>query len=90
VFLGTMDSAATEAIDVSITPSIVGPLDVTIVVSYQDDFGRPRVFRESRSVTVEAAPEPGTEDPGVEAPETDGDDENWFVSFVKALFGLGS
>jgi len=90
VFLGTMDSASTEAIDVSITPGTAGPLDVTVVVTYRDDFGRPQVFRESRSVTVETAPEPGDNDPGGEEPKPDGEDENWFVSFIKALFGLGS
>jgi len=89
-FLGTMDAASTEAIDVSITPNTAGPLDVTLVVTYQDDFGRPQVFRESRSVTVNAAPEPGDKDPGVDEPTPDGGDENWFVSFIKALFGLGS
>jgi hypothetical protein len=90
VFLGTMDAASTEAIDVSITPGTAGPLDVVVVVTYQDDFGRPQAFRESRTVTVEAAPEPGDEDPGAEVPQGDGDDDNWFVSFIKALFGLGS
>lgn len=89
IFFGTMDAAATEAIDVMITPETVGPMEVVVVLSYRDDFGRPQTFRESRTVTVEALPE-GSEGPDAEVPEGEESNDNWFVSFIKALFGLGS
>jgi hypothetical protein len=90
LFLGTMDAAATEAIDVSITPGSAGLLEVVVVVAYRDDFGRPQTFRETRTVTVEAVPESGEVGPDAEVPSEDEGDDNWFVSFIKALFGLGS
>lgn len=88
-FLGAMDAAATEGIDVSITPEADGPLEVAFVVKYRDDFGREQEYRETRTVSVESQPEMGPDDvtPGEEAPEDEG---NWFVRFIKALFGLGS
>lgn len=89
-FLGTMDTAATEALDVTITPEQAGPLELAVVVTYRDDFGRQQVFRETRTVEVEAVPEQtsgGTDEP---MPEEDTGGENWFVAFIKALFGIGS
>ncbi len=90
IFLGTMDAATTESLDVSITPGKAGDLEIAVVVAYRDDFGRPQEFRETRTVRVEAAPEPGDIQPGAETPEDDGGSGNWFVNFIKALFGLGS
>jgi len=89
-FLGTMDAATTEGLDVQITPESAGDLEVVFVVSYRDDFGRPQQYRETRTVTVEEAPEPGEGEEGAEIPEDETDGDNWFVSFFKALFGLGS
>lgn len=90
IFLGSMDAATTESLDVSITPEKAGDLEIAVVVSYRDDFGRPQEFRETRTVTVEAAPEPGDLEPGAEEPGTEAEGGNWFVNFIKALFGLGS
>jgi hypothetical protein len=89
-FVGTMDAAATEGLDVQITPESPGDLEVVFVVSYRDDFGRPQEYREARTVTVEDVPEPGDIEEGAETPEDEADEDNWFVSFIKALFGLGS
>lgn len=89
-FLGTMDAAATEGLDVQITPESPGDLEIVFVVSYRDDFGRPQEYRETRTVTVEDAPDPGEAEEGAHGPADDTDDDNWFVSFIKALFGLGS
>lgn len=88
-FLGSMDAATTESLDVSITPQEPGELEIAFVVSYRDDFGRPQEFRETRVVTVEENPEPEPGAGGAEAPEADTGD-NWFIAFIKALFGLGS
>lgn len=88
-FLGTMDGATTEALDVTITPEKSGPLEVAVVVAYRDDFGRPQAFRETRTVQVEVVPEPTVDEGEADAPETESDD-NWFIAFIKALFGLGS
>lgn len=90
LFLGTMDAASTEALDASITAEKAGKLEVAIVVSYRDDYGRQQTFREVRTVQVEAAPEEVSETPEGGLPDEDAGDDNWFVAFIKALFGLGS
>lgn len=88
LFLGTLDVAGTETIDVTIATESPGPLEVVVVVSYRDDFGRAQSFREARTVNVQDAPDAGPEGPDAEKP-TDESDDNWFVAFIKALFGLG-
>lgn len=88
-FLGTMDAATTESLDVMITPLEPGDLEVVLLVSYRDDFGRPQEFRESRTVSVEETLEPEPGEFEGEMPEEESED-NWFVAFIKALFGLGS
>jgi len=88
-FLGTMDAATTESLDVMITPTEPGDLEIAFVVSYRDDFGRPQEFRETRTVVVEESPEPQPGEIEGEVSEESSED-NWFVAFIKALFGLGS
>lgn len=90
MFLGTMDAASTEGLDVSITPEKAGKLEVAIIVSYRDDYGRQQSFREVRTVQVESVPEEISDTPEGELPEETPDSENWFVAFLKALFGIGS
>jgi len=65
-----------------------GKLEVVLVLEYRDDFGQPRSHRETRTVTVE---EPVVaEEPEGEAQERGEErEENGFISFIKALFGLG-
>lgn len=87
LFLGTMEAATTEGLDVSITPERAGKLEVAMVVSYRDDYGRPQTFREVRTVQVESVPEEVSATREGAEPE---DGDNWFVAFIKALFGLGS
>jgi hypothetical protein len=89
LFLGTLDAATTEGLDVTSTPEEAGELEVAVIVAYRDDFGQPQEFRETRTVTVEEMPEPENGEPDTEAPE-DTTEDNWFVAFIKALFGLGS
>lgn len=88
-FVGTMAADATEGLDVTITPETTGTLDVVIQVTYRDDFGVEQTFSETREVTVEAMP---AEEVPVDGETPDGEtaSENWFVAFIKALFGLGS
>ena len=88
LFLGTFDAAGTETIDVTIVPEQPGALEVAVMVSYRDDLGRAQVFRQTRTVAVDDSPGPGTEGPDGPEPEEAADD-NWFVAFIKALFGLG-
>ncbi|MDP3629885.1 MAG: hypothetical protein Q8S43_02875 [Actinomycetota bacterium] len=89
-FLGTFEAAGSEAIDVQVTPEKAGTLDVVLVVSYRDDFGRTKTFSSPYKVTVTDQPK----DTGESAPGTSGDktkdDKNPFVAFIMALFGLGS
>lgn len=90
VFLGTFEAAGSEAIDVQVTPEKAGTLEVVLVVSYRDDFGRTKTFSSPYKVTVTDQPK----DTGEPAPGTSGDkgekDKNPFVAFIMALFGLGS
>ncbi|MRS11684.1 MAG: hypothetical protein EG823_01265 [Actinobacteria bacterium] len=90
LFLGSMDAATTEAIDVTVTPEKPGPLEVTVMVKYRDDFGREQTFSDTRTVQVDDAPEVGPVDGEVEQPAEERDGGNWFVRFIRALFGLGS
>ena len=50
IFLGAMDAARTEVLDVQITPEKAGELEVAFVVTYRDDFGVQQEFREARTV----------------------------------------
>lgn len=88
LFLGSIDAATTEIIDATVTPESPGTLEIAVVLTYRDDFGREQSFREARTITVEDMPEAGPDD--VPADEgADDEDSNWFVRFFKALFGLG-
>jgi len=87
IFLGSMDAAITEIIDATITAEQAGDLDVAVILTYRDDFGRQQTFRETRTITVTAQPEITEEPPGEPADETD--EGNWITRFFKALFGLG-
>lgn len=88
LFLGSFDAAGSETIDVQVTPKKAGDLEVVLVVSYRDDFGRDRSFRAPYTVKVTAAPkDTGESDTDVEPPASEG---NWFSEFFLALFGLGS
>lgn len=89
-FIGSMDAATTEGLDAMITPKSAGPLEVAVVLTYRDDFGRTQTFRETRTVTVEAVPEQTSNGPDGEPAEEEQPEGNWFVRFIKALFGIGS
>lgn len=88
IFLGSFDAASSEAIDVQITAEKPGTLEVVLVVTYRDDFGKEKSFRSPYEVKVTDAPEePAGE---AEAPAEEDDGGNWFTDFLKALFGFGS
>lgn len=86
IFLGSFDAAGSEGIDVTITPKNAGPLDVSVVVTYRDDYGRVQTFKQTRQVRVETAPEIAPEEQGA-AEQVKAD--NWFVKLIKSIFGLG-
>ncbi len=90
VYLGTFDAAGSEAIDVQITPEKAGDLEVMLVVTYRDDFGKVKSFREPYQVSVTDQPKDAIE-PGADA-EADKpkSDQNPFVAFIMALLGLGA
>lgn len=87
LFVGAFEAGAAETIDVRITPEKAGPLEVTLVAKYRDDFGREQVFRSVHVVEVEGEPKPVPGEDGSEEPPAKG---NWFTRFFRALFGLGS
>lgn len=87
IFLGSMETATTEIIDATITAEQTGDLEVAVILTYRDDFGKQQEFRETRTVTVTAQPETTEELPGEMDDETD--DGSWLTRFFKALFGLG-
>lgn len=91
LYLGTFDAAGAEAIDVSVTPEKAGPLELTLVVSYRDDFGRARTYRQTYKVQVEEVSGTDAGAPGgPEAPAADKEGPGGFVGFILALLGLGS
>lgn len=88
MFVGAFDTAATEGIDVTVTPENAGPVELTLVVTYRDDFGKEKTFKSAYTVEVEGQSEPDEEADA-------GDDESaekgsWFARFFRALFGLES
>lgn len=87
-FIGNFGPATTELIESIIRAEEPGELEVVLVLEYRDDFGQLQSHRETRTVTVEkpAAPEEvngEAEDPAA------AQEENWFIAFIRALFGLG-
>lgn len=87
LFVGSFEAGAAETIDVKITPEKAGPLEVSLVAKYRDDFGRERTFRSVHVVEVEGEPKPAPGENGVKEPAAKG---NLFTRFFRALFGLGS
>jgi hypothetical protein len=90
VYLGAFDAAGSETIDVQVTPENAGTLEVALVVTYRDDFGKVKTYRQPYQVKVTEQPKQDGE-PG---PETTGDkpkgDRNPFVAFIMAFLGLGA
>lgn len=92
LYLGAFDAAGSEALDVSVTPNKAGTLEVVVVVSYRDDFGRAKSFRQPYEVKVESAPDTDKEPGGTDG-ETPSDEESGpggFAGFIMAFLGLGS
>ena len=92
LYLGAFDAAGSEALDVTITPNEAGTLEVVVVVSYRDDFGRAKSFRQPYEIKVESAPDTDKEPGGSEGddPQDEKSGPGGFVGFVMAFLGLGS
>jgi len=89
LFVGAFEAAAAETIDVSITPTKTGPMQVVLVAKYRDDFGRDKVYRSVHTVEVQGEPKVSGDQTQSDAKEAK-QEGNWFTRFFKALFGLGA
>ncbi|NTW42864.1 MAG: hypothetical protein HGB14_00180, partial [Anaerolineaceae bacterium] len=91
--VGPLEQGGYFTLDAMAMPYMEGPLDISLVVSYTDDFNQPRVVEQILSVQVEPMPVfeeipgEGIDIPVVEQPETL---TQKIIRFLKGLFGLGS
>ena len=90
--VGPLEQGGYFTLDAMAMPYTEGPLDIKVVVSYNDDFNQPRTVEQILNVQVDPMPVyepiPGEGDvPIVEQPETL---TQKIIRFFKGLFGLGS
>jgi hypothetical protein len=90
LFVGTFEAAAAETIDVTIKPKKAGPLEVVLVASYRDDFGKVKSYRTTYKVMVKGEPKPSADQTDTGSAEKPAEEGNWFSRLLKSLFGLGS
>jgi len=90
--VGPLEQGGYFTLDAMAMPYTEGPLEIKVVVSYNDDFNQPRTVEQILNVQVDPMPVyepiPGEGDvPVVEQPETL---TQKIIRFIKGLFGLGS
>ena len=91
--VGPLEQGGYFTLDAMAMPYMEGPLDITISVSYTDDFNQPRMVEQILNVQVEPIPvyeenpDEGFETPILEQPETF---LQKIIRFFKGMFGLGS
>ena len=91
--VGPLEQGGYFTLDAMAMPYMEGPLDISLVVSYTDDFNQPRVVEQILSIQVEPMPVfeeipgEGIDNPVIEQPETL---TQKIIRFLKGLFGLGS
>lgn len=64
VFVGALEPGGFYPLDANIIPAEPGPLDLTVRVSYTDDFNQPQVI--TRTLTVEVMDAPVFEEPPID------------------------
>jgi len=97
ILIGNLDAGGFFPLDATVIPYQVGALDLTITVSYTDDFNQTQQFVQNLSLEVIEAPiegpgfegEPGTEG-GVEPPAAPESFWQKVVRFFRGLIGLDS
>ena len=97
ILIGNLDAGGFFPLDATVTPYQAGALDLTITVSYTDDFNQTQQFVQNLTVEVIEAPidgpgfegEPGTEG-GVEPPAAPESLWQKVVRFFRGLIGLDS
>jgi len=87
-FIGNFAPATIESIESVVRAEEPGELEVVLVLEYRDDFGQAQSHRETRTVAVEE-PVAAEEANGEGEEPGDAREENWFIAFVRAFFGLG-
>ena len=97
ILIGNLDAGGFFPLDATVIPYQVGALDLTITVSYTDDFNQTQQFVQNLTLEVIEAPiegpgfegEPGTEG-GVEPPTAPESFWQKVVRFFRGLIGLDS
>lgn len=90
VYVGAFEAAAVETIDVSITPKKAGPMEVVLLATYRDDFGKEKTYRATYEVQVKGEPKPSADQTATGSGDKPAEKGNWFVRFFRSLFGLGA
>lgn len=85
VFVGPLDAGAFFPVDATVVAKAPGQAEVTITVSYTDDFRRLQELTATFTLDVRAAPER----PAVEMPETVSDTPLW-LRILRGFLGLGA
>ncbi|WP_322807440.1 hypothetical protein [Thermanaerothrix sp.] len=92
--VGALEPGGYFTLDVNFTPFQAGPQDITVTITYTDDFNQPRSI--TQTLTVEVAEAPVMETPMVPGegglPAEPTPETFWDVlwRFIKGLLGLGS
>jgi hypothetical protein len=89
-----LDPGGYFTLDSILIPYQEGPVDITVRISYTDDFNQPREIEQNLKVDVMPAMEMPTLEPGVNPEGVDfGPPETFFhkvMRFFRGLFGLDS
>jgi hypothetical protein len=92
--VGILDPGGYFTLDSILIPYQEGPVDITVRISYTDDFNQPREIEQNLTVDVMPAMEIPTLEPGVNPEGVDfGPPETFFhkvMRFFRGLFGLDS
>ncbi len=93
-FIGPVESGGSAPLDVTITPRRPGRADITICVTYRDDFNQSQTVTATLSVEVAEGPKGSSAVAEAAAPssgETSGSSTLWKVAgrIVKGLLGFG-
>jgi hypothetical protein len=84
-YVGPLDSGGADTLDATLVPKAPGEAQVTVAVSYLDDFNREQVITDTFDILIEAAPaRPLDEEPA------EPDDGNLVLRILRGLLGLGA
>jgi hypothetical protein len=91
-FVGPLDPGGSTPVDLALTPTKSGTIDLTVHVAYRDDLNRVQIWSNTLAFDVQANPFLGPEPDAPAAPEPRGGGTLWatLARALKGLVGLGS